>query len=397
MLERQSFNVSELTFMPFGIGGAHTGRHFTHKIYDDIIGETSAESPAVLEDAVHFMDHGRAIERPSDNGCELMNYTRWAYADVYAHALRKWPNDYKVYHRALLEHPETGEPDVVGGVSTFPERFTTAKCKEMYEADPFVFMSQRQCIPMAGRDVSFQPDWIRYGEVQLADNDEPFFIIDRHCYSPDAVHNDVYDLDAPPRIVPLSWMDIATFLDPAPSTRAERKAEPRAANGLVSVGKDPWGRLFHLEGFPLKEDPVEVLKQVVLLSQMWHNTRAGIEEVNFSKVYRPLWTALMRHDPQYQGIEMQFFPMLTEGKHKDVRILAMSGPHKQGMYYYNRSKSGYTVNQLLEYPHGEARDLIDAMAYADKFLRRLETPQELVQSHWQEYERDRGRDIYTVY
>jgi hypothetical protein len=397
LFNRDSLNVSELTFEPFGIGGAHTGKHFTHKIYDDIIGEKSAESAAIMQDAIHFVDHGRAIERPSDNGCELANYTRWAYMDVYAHMLRKWPNDYKVYHRSLLEHPETGEPDVVNGTSIFPERFPTGKCKEMYKADPFVFMSQRQCIPQAGRDTSFQPEWVRYGSIQYLDNNEPFFKIEDEFYDPTIMHNDVVDLDLPPQVVPLSWMDISILLDPAPTTKTERSQEPGAANGIIAVGKDPWGRLFAFEAEPLKEDPVSVLQRIVGMAQYWYTDKAGIEEVNFSKVYNPLWTALMRHDPQYRGISFRFFPLLTEGKHKDVRTLAMSGPHSRGMYYYNREDTGYLVQQLLEYPHSEARDLIDALAYADRCLIRMETPQELEYGYWTEYERSQGKDQYTGY
>ena len=395
---RDDHNVSELTFEPFGIGGSHTGKHFTHKIYDDIVGEKSATSQAVMDDAIHFVDHGRAIERPSDNGCELVNYTRWGFNDVYKHMLTKWPDDYKVYFRSLLENPETRTPDIVNGVSTFPERFPTEKCYSMLAADPIVV-----CIaapePSEGRARtrrSSRSGW-RYGNVVLLENDEPVFEINKEHYDPNIRHSDVMEFERPMRSVPLSWCNTAILVDPAPTKKSEKNQERRARNGLIAMAIDPWGRRFHLEGLPLAKDPVEVLEAIVGLCRRWQTDKVGIEEVNFSAVYAPLWQALLSQRHPY--LTLQFVPLMTRGMEKDVRIRQMLGPMREGLFYFNRAESGYTLQELLEFPYSQTRDLIDAMAYVEshQILGRPETPGELAYAIQQEHESMEGVDQWTGY
>jgi hypothetical protein len=394
VLIRESLNVSELTFEPFGIGGAHTGKHFTHKIYDDIIGEKSSESEAVMQDAIHFVDHGRAIERPSDRGCELVNYTRWAYYDVYKHMLQKWPDDYKVYHRALLENPETGEPDVVDGQSIFPERFPTGLAKKMYEEDPFVFMSQRQCIPQAGRDTAFDKSWARKAYVEQTGSGLSHRIYPEY-FDPTIVHADLFPEHAP-NVVPLSMMDKAIILDPAPSAgTTESRQQPRARNGIVVVGLDPWGRRHALESRPLREDPVVILENIVEMADYWGLHKVGIEEVNFSKIYRPLWSALLYH--KHPDCHIEFVPLKTLNKDKDTRIKGLTPAMKQGYWYFNDAETQHLQQELLEYPHGQTRDLIDALAYTDTILIRPETTQERYAYRERSRRQIADRDPYTGY
>jgi hypothetical protein len=395
LLFRDSLNVSELTVEPFGIGGASTGKHFTHKILDDIIGEKSSDSPAVMQDAINWIDHSRALERPSDRGCELVNYTRWAYYDAYKHQLVRWAGDYKIYHRALLENPDTGEPDVIDGVSIFPERFPTDLCKKMYEDDPFVFASQRQCIPQAGRDMSFDKAWARFCSIQEASNGEWSAVIEKEFYEPTLVHADV-DGEVAPNLVPLSWMDKCIILDPAPPPNSvEIRQQPRARNGIVVLGMDPWGRKFHLDCRAIREDPVVVLEVIVQLATTWGLYKIAIEEVNFSAVYRPLWDAIVKL--RFPDIYLAFQPVVTRNKDKDTRIRSLIPHHKEGLWYYNREMSKYTLQELLEYPHGETRDLIDAEAYADQVLLRPESPDERTDRRWRTHYERAERDQWTGY
>lgn len=395
VLNRESVGVSQLTFMPYGIGGSPTGQHFTHKILDDIIGEKSGGSPAVMEDAVHFVDHARELERPAQGGCELVNYTRWAYHDVYAHMLQKWPGDYQVYLRSVLENTNR-EPDIVSGKAIFPKRINTAQARKMYDTDPFVFSSQYMCIPMAGREVSFDRRWLRYGAIEPADR-EPTFVIEPEHYNPRLMHSDLQDVefDPAPNSVPLAWMNKAIILDPAPSKSSERRAEPRARNGLLVVGKDAWNRNYHLEGLALREDPVSVLYQIITLAQRWRTLRVGIEEVCFSALYAPLWNRIVYHE--FPDMHIEWCPLRPEGFDKDTRILAMVPPMREGFWYFDRSRSGYIVQELLEYPHCQTKDLVDALAYTEKILSRPETPNEWGFSKWRAATRDTGRCSVTGY
>ena len=391
MLQRTEVAMSEMTFEPYGIGGSSTGKHYSHRIMDDLIGETAASSPALIEDAIQFVDHARALERPPNGGCELVNCTPWAYRDCYTHLLTKWGSEYKVYRRSLLENAK-GEPDIVAGESIFPESITTAQAKRMYERDPFVFASQYQCIPQAGREVAFDKTWVHPCTVEVSNSGELQMRIHRDHYDPTRVHTAVSSEQAP-NLVPLHWCDRAILIDPAPTKRGERSTEPRARNGIVVVALDPWGRAFTLADCPLREDPVTVLENVVTLAHEWKVVKVGIEEVNFSAVYAPLWTTILRS--KHPDMELSFCPLLTRGEDKDTRISALKGPHREGLWYYNVDRCGYVLQELLEYPNGETRDLIDAQAYWRQILSRPATPDEQSQAYYAF--RDTGRDKYTGY
>lgn len=392
LLNRNSHMVAELSIEPFGIGGATAGKHFTHVIKDDIIGDKAAESEAVMNDAIEWVNHARALERPAENGCELFNFTRWGYYDVYSHVLKKWPNQYKLYLRHMLED-SARNPDVVTGKVIFPTRFRTAQAKQMYREDPFVFMSQFMNIPMAGRETSFNAGWMRYGDYSVVTKS---FKIDSAHYSPEIMHSDLKGAEtSAPRVVTLEMLDRAILIDPAPSKKTERRAEPRARTALICVGKDPWGRNYQLDALPLREDPVEVLKSLVAMANKWEVYKVGIEEVNFSVIYAPLWERIMRNE--FPDTRFQWISLKPGGRDKDTRILSLSGPMKEGFWYFNRATSGYVVQEFLEFPHGETKDLIDAMSYTEEVLARGATPDEAIFERRQRYITSGGRSARTGY
>lgn len=390
-LVRESRAVSEATFEPYGIGGSSTGRHYTHRIMDDLIGETAATSPLLIEDAIHFVDHARALERPPNGGCELVNCTPWAYRDCYSHMMQKWPTEYQVYRRSLLEHPLTGEPDVVEGESIHPEAISTEKARDMHQRDPYVFMSQYQCLPLSGREVSFSRDWLHPVEIEWPSKTERCLRIPKGHYDPERVCEAVNGEHAPD-LVPLHWCDRAILVDPAPTKKGEKSTEPMARNGLVVVAQDPWGRMFTLQSVGLRADPVAVMEAVVMLAVYWQTYKVGIEEVNFSSVYQPLWSALLKH--RHPRLELRWIPLLTRGEDKDTRIRGTIGHHREGLWYYYEPRTHHVVQELLEFPNSETRDLIDAQAYFKQALSRPATPSEQEQS-W--YNSGIGRDPRTGY
>jgi hypothetical protein len=196
-----------------------------------------------------------------------------------------------------------------------------------------------------------------------------------------------------PDLVPLHWCDRALLIDPAPTKKGERSHEPRARNGLLSLAMDPWGRVFVLEDAALREDPVEVLTRAVELAQRWKITKCGIEEVNFSAVYAPLWSAILGH--RYPNLGLTFFPLKPRGEDKDTRIRRLQAPHREGLWYYREPGTRATQQELLEYPSSETRDLIDAQAYYLQALSRPQTPEEREVSF---YSRGgEGRYVFTGY
>lgn len=392
--ERPTIGVPELSIEPRGIGGAVTGKHYTHKILDDIIGEKTADSTALMQDAINWIDHSRPLERPAENGQELVVHTPWAYADVYAHMLKKWPGEYKVLKRHLLEDAE-GRPDAFNGHSIFPQKISTQKAKKMHKTDPFVFWAQYMCIPKAGRTLDFSDEWFRFGKLVYSGR-EPVFSIDKKYYDPE-----IYDLEAsvppegPPRLIPLHWMEKAVIFDPIPGKESERKKETYCRHGLVVVGVDPWGRRFCLESERSDLSETEVCKRILELADKWEVASIGIEAVNAFHLYGPLLT--MVAEKERKGWIPNLIYVEPEGQQKDQRIRSCLGPtHQNGFWYYNREGTSEAVQELTEFPHSQFKDVSDAQSYTDKVCLRPSTPEEARSSWYRErmVDHDRGLTGY---
>ena len=379
---RNTIGVPELSLAGFGIGGAATGLHFTHKILDDIIGEKSAQSIAVMQDAIHWVDNARPLERPAEGGCELVVHTPWAYADVYAHMLKKWPNDYKVHKRHILEDAD-GNPDHINGKSIFGAKMSTAKALQLLKTDYYVNMSQYQCQPRAGRDQSFDEKQFRYGDVYFQGK-EPIFKISPEHYDAELLDMECGDKIAP-AFVPVSWMDKAIILDPAPSKPNEMRQEPKANNGAVAVGMDPWGRRFQLDSYVGRPGPTELLYILMDLATKWGIRKIAIEEVTFSAIYAPLWQTIINYEYDW---EPEFAICYPKGRNKDDRIKSnLIRVFENGYWYFNRATCARLAQELAEFPHGETKDLPDALSYTDEVVSRPDTPNEL-ERRWYDDKKD---------
>lgn len=395
--ERGKIGVSELSLEPHGITGTAVGRHFTHMIWDDIIGLKASKSPAVMDSAIDWVDNSRPLERPAEGGCVLVNHTTWAFHDVYKHMEEKWPGEWKVYHRALLENPVTGEPDTVFGESTFPTKISTRKAHEIKERDEFVFAAQYQCQPKAGKAQAFDPEHDGAFHI-IYEGTEPVIHIDytggkkkSGFFDPFVFDYDMHDppdVGAPQR-VPLSWCEKSIILDPAPSKGNEVRTNRHARNGIVVCAIDPWGRRFNLESRVSVDTPDEVLDEMVELARFWQAWIWSIEEVNFSSVYEPLWRKILGLDPELRDCRPEWRPVFTDGRDKEGRIRTMLiGNHEIGLYYYNLGDpgdttpgcpSGYLIKEKREFPHGQTLDTLDAWAYFDESVNRPQTPDRIHQ------------------
>jgi hypothetical protein len=388
--ERPTIGVPELSIEPRGIGGAVTGKHYTHKILDDIIGEKTSDSVALMQDAINWIDHSRPLERPAENGMELVVHTPWAYADVYAHMLKKWPGEYKVLKRHLLED-EHGAPSV-SGKSIFPQKISTQKAKQMLKTDSFVFWAQYMCIPKAGRTLDFDDAWFRFGKLVYSGN-EPVFSIDKKYYD-----EDIYDQEAPvpdggpPRLIPLNWMEKALIFDPIPGKESERKKETYCRHGLIVVGKDPWGRRYVLESERSDKNETDICHRIMELSLKWSVDSIGIEAVNAFHLYGPLLG--MVSEKSWDNYLPDILYLEPGGRQKDQRIRQDLAPmHQNGFWYYNREGTAEAVEELTEFPHATFKDVSDAQSYTDAVCLRPNTPEEAISDWYIEKVRERSRGL----
>lgn len=368
LFERGSLGVPEASITALGITAATTGGHWTHIIKDDILSFEASRSPSVMRMVRDWIDAARYLERPSEGGNDLFVCTPWGHDDAYRYVLEKWGDEYRLYRRSALE----------GGKSILPDKWSTEKLERLQQRDPYTFSAQMMCRPMAGRDQSFQREWLRYGYV--GEND--VFHIHPDHYDPNLKAEGVEG--KAPQHVRIDQMEKALLVDPAPSEQAERLREPKARNALVEVGIDAWGRLFILDVWTGRPDPLDVIHKMIDLSEQWQSHRVAIEKVVFSVLYKH-W---LRDESRRRNLYISCYDLEPARRSKDTRIENMIPGFRQGLYYLNDANPGVKelIQEFVEYPYGVTRDILDALAYAGDVLRRPETPDE-VQQRWFEEER----------
>ncbi len=406
--ERSDYGISELSIEPHGITGTAVGKHFTHMIWDDIIGLKAAQSIAIMEQAFEWVDNSRPLERPAEGGCVLVPHTTWAYHDVYKHMEQRWPGEWKIYHRALLENPDTGEPDDVFGVSTIPSKISTKKAYRMKAADEYIFSAQYQCFPKAGKGQSFREE--HNGAFHIIwEGQEPVIKItrtgSRTGYDGMIFEYDMAEPpDAAPDLVPLSWCSKSILIDPAPSKPSEMKQNRNANNALVVAARDPWGRCFNLDVRISKAGPTEVMEEVVSLARIWQAWTWSVEEVVFSAVYQPLWSRIMSLDPQFEDCgAVEWHPLYPKGRDKHDRIkMNLIAPHESGLMYYNMGPpedltpgfpSAYLLKEMKEFPHGDTVDTLDAWSYILESIEKPETPDAIYRAAYRAKSEEASRGI----
>ena len=362
--------IPEASITALGIGGAATGGHWTHIIKDDIIGLEESRSEVQMQAARDWVDAARYLERPAEKGLDLFVYTRWHFNDVYRYVREKWCDEYQVFHRSALEEDAEGNEQ-----STFPEKWSTEELCRMRDRDIFFFSSQMMCNPKAGREQSFDEEWLRYGHIDMI-NEQLCFIIDPANYDPTISEIDISREEPPPSVIPLAWMEKCLLWDPAPSEESDKNRERNAKNGLVMAAKDPWGRLFVLSAKGYKLDPEEMMRHSIHVCLQWGSARSAVEEVNFSKVYKHFARYLLRRE--FPKEHIAFLPQKAEKRSKDARILGLIPDFRSGFIYLNQPHCKQLVLEYKEYPFSTTRDLMDALTMHKDVLFRPHTPEEML-------------------
>lgn len=355
--------VPEASITALGVTAATTGGHWSHIIKDDILSFEAARSPVVMQMIREWVDSARNLESPAQKGNDLFVCTPWGYDDAYSYVLGKWGDEYQLYRRGALE----------GGESIIPTKWSTPELMRMQQLDPYNFAAQYLCRPSAGRDVSFQQEWVRWSSVKPGPTGEQV-TIDLAAYDPQARDSEVEELA--PQSVPLHQLATVLLVDPAPSEETDRRAQPGSRNALVMTGLDPWGRYHVLDVWTGRSDPVDVIHKMLDMMKVWQCDTVAIEKVVFSVLYRHWLT----QEADRRGQYVRTLDLEPQRRAKDTRINALIPPFRQGLFYLNRGSAGAKelVQEILEYPYSRTRDILDALGYAADVLRR---PESSVEQH----------------
>jgi hypothetical protein len=401
-LQREQIGIPEASITALGIGGAATGGHWTHIIADDIIGLEESRSPAMMQAAREWIDTARFLERPAGKGDVLYVYTRWSYDDCYRYLLEKWPEEYILYHRGAFD--DEGLPTER---SAFPEKWSTEDLRRMRETDGYHFASQMMSEPRAGKEQSFDPAWNQPCTIHPMDDGDilcriPSAIFDPKRHESPPSDDDDRTLELAPQEVLRSQCDAAILWDPAPSEMRDKNKDERARNGKVALFRDPWGRDFIPEARGTRADPLDEMRDTIILAAKWGISKIAVEEVNFSKIYKHVGEYLLEREfPELRSL-ITFIKLKEERSQKDTRILGLI-PRWRGGLIYVGPEAHQLLTEAREYPFGRTRDLLDALAMANGPSNRIISAPlsharvARIESRNREYMHMSGRDSLTGY
>ena len=136
------------------VDGLPTSKHYTHRIYDDIIDAKNVTTPAQQKKALDA--YRQSIYLGARGGFERFIGTRYSSADVYETMMKEKGRKVRIYP---AEVDDDGKAKF-GGIPTFMTR------KELDEKfaknDEFTYSSQMLQDPVAKSEQKFHRDWIKY-------------------------------------------------------------------------------------------------------------------------------------------------------------------------------------------------------------------------------------------
>lgn len=316
----------EPNIMGIGLGGAPTSKHFTRIKIDDMIGLEANRSPAVMKKANNFCDNIEPLRISYDGTVVEWTGTRWAKTDSYAHVMKTYEGEIRVFRRSMVEN----------GQLLWPERFGWRQIKLLMKK-PAVWFGQYQNNPMSSETSDFDLADLRYYEV---DADGRF-----------KLGNDRW---------PRESLDIVISCDP---NSGEKTAPDEAA--IVVSGTTPTGDVIVLEIYADRPDPSEYVAKIFSLAMKWRPRIIGVEQAAQQNTL-----FYLKQKFQEEGIYYRTEPLKHRNVVKAERIRTALEPLTSDHKIWLRRSQTKLIDQVKDHPDLENDDVIDALAYGSELWRR---------------------------
>ena len=331
-----------------GYDVAKTGPHYDLVIKDDIVGFNASTSDTEMKKAIewHQYSEGLFVTPGVEEGEDLLFGTNWNDKDLYAWIEENEP-DYEIYVRSAIEN---GEP-------LFPERFTMATLQRIRaKQGEYKFSCQYLNDPVPPEGGDFKAEHLQ--EYSVRDN--------RFIKLPELEE------------VPES-LDRVGYFDPR---HLEDGFKGSCEHALVMVGMDTSFRRIVLETWSKQCGVREALHEAQKLNDRWMG-RWFYEAVGAQRWLGAILMEIQKdaacqfrlklEDPvcgkSHRRLVMHPNPVKTR-VHKDDRIRGEIQPVVEEGKLFLKAGQDKLRNQLLRFPFGKLKDLIDALAGALPLLLR---------------------------
>lgn len=323
----------ESTFDTMGVGDKGQGNHHDKLKLDDIYGEAARDSKAERETHIQWFDNIQSFLLTPSTGCIDIIGTRYAFDDVYGHAIKTYESELLKYIRSFFERDSEGNK-----VPIFPGEFPANKVK-ILQKNKKVWNAQYMNNPSEGA-AKFQPEWKRfYNKIGR----------DIQIFTSKTFLNDGGSEE-----ISYEELDRLILVDPA----------LEGLSGIVVTGTDRKKRVYILEAIK-KSLPPEQLRDVIFSLVSKYNPRlVAIEDVLFSALFEP-W---FRTEMAVRGIRFKVEPVKTGQKEKPVRVAGLANYFEAGQIFFHPDQEEL-IEEYDQFGATEDYHMLDALAYGPRFWR----------------------------
>lgn len=333
----------EPTIDTIGAGGAAQGRHYNWIKLDDLIGEDARDSETVMGRVLTWFDNVNSLLGPDlTDGWDLIG-TRWAYSDVYSHAMKMYGiNLEHSVPRCIdgkeLQKVEGGQLAVYArgaienGEAIFPENYPLERLS-VIRKNAIVWAAQYANNPR---------------ESGLNE-----FVWPLKTYNVDSQENLIVFSGDSSYKVRTRELDICILCDPS---MGESKSADET--GIVVTGTDWRNYVYILETVKKRLRPPEFIDLIFKLYFKYSPRIISIEEVNFSGIYR-YW---LEERMSTANINLPIRPYKPGTKRtKETRIRGLSHLFSAGQILIADGMHDLR-DEYEQFPLGESQHLLDALA-----------------------------------
>jgi hypothetical protein len=379
------------------VGGSIQGVHAPRFKVDDLIGEHMLDSQRMLgadnEKASNwFRAAVRNIPRPVKTSSIFLCGTRYGPGDAYTHQwadIKKFygytqaepfeerpDGEWTVYYRAVREDHGDGN----GDQPTFPEEFTNKYLDKIQQEDPWTYWTQlmnmstysglSEMIDYQVRDCKLDVD--RNGRYIVSYFD---YELGEEC------------------VEALDDMDVVAGLDPAASEK--RKSIRTSKSAYVVMARNWKDYRFFLH---VKSAFAPITQVFDWLFDGYRKFRGYMRTSNVEmqgpfKVLRPI----IREEERRRKELVNLRGVAARGD-KDGRIRAHLQPlFDRGVVYAVETAQPQITGEMMVFPDGHQKDVLDAMAIAEAASYKPESPDDYDEDDVQAMEADQSRSVVTGY
>jgi predicted phage terminase large subunit-like protein len=371
------------TVSVIGEGGTVTGMRYDLIIADDILSREAAENARTGDGGVmhrinrwvHQLD--LLLNSNAQPFAEIIVIgTRWYYGDTYEHieeafgygaerqyfSLRARLSDgstqqlpptacYRVGDLAVLRR--SGLED---GQVAFPSKWPMERMTKLRMTDPLLFAANVMNDPSNEAVATFRESWLkRYN-----------WIDDR------AVH--FVGSDGKKRVMRPDDMDVQIFVDPGGF--GTRVGEDRARAAIVVVGATGNGEYLILDIYSERGTYLQAINELISFCSRYSPRKLVIEQAGQQAAF----IEIVRRDLEKAGLNISIQAEKPGMKAKENRILELEPFFQKGQIYISSAACFQEfLEQFRQFPRGARVDILDALAYLPKFVKRQSSSQQNVE------------------